>query len=48
MPIWKVGAKSIVAICRCTASTMRGRRWPALQHHRPEVPSRISRPSLLR
>ena len=35
----------IVAICCCTASTMRLRAWPALQHHRPPVPSRISRPS---
>ena len=38
------GAKSMVAICWQTASTMRGRAWPALQHQRPPVPSRISRP----
>src|SRR5690606_7938505 len=43
-PIWKCGAKSMVAAWRAIASTMRGRAWPALQHHRPAVPSRIWRP----
>src|SRR5690606_33788143 len=44
-PIWKCGAKSMVAAWRAIASTIRGRAWPALQHHRPAVPSRIWRPS---
>ena len=29
------------------ASLISGGQWPALQHHRPAVPSRIVRPSLL-
>ena len=44
-PIWKVGAKSIVAACRWIASTIGARQWPALTHHSPAVPSRIERPS---
>ena len=46
-PIWKVGAKSIVAACVWIASTISRRPCPALQHHSPAVPSSTSRLSLV-
>jgi len=39
------GAKSSSAAWRWIASTIFGRLWPALTHHRPAMPSSTSRPS---
>ena len=44
-PIWKVGAKSIVSTCRCTASTMGLRQWPAFTHQSPAEASNTRLPS---
>ena len=41
----KVGEKSSSAAWFWIAATIEGRLCPALQHHRPAVPSRIARPS---
>ena len=41
----KVGEKSSSAAWRWIAATIGGRLCPALQHHKPAVPSRIARPS---